>query len=173
MARAASFIQLSKAEDERLRQIEQSPHFKPKVRLRAQVVRLNAAGWSRGEIARHTKRNYHTVCEDLKRYRERGVEGLADAPARNQPVKLTDEIRRFVQGRLQEERAWTCSQLVEAVRERFRVRVTNEAMRKRLEAWGYCWKRTRYVPCKEVDSEVLKYHRAALETLKRGLGKAD
>lgn len=138
------------------------------MRLRAQVVRLNAAGWSRRRIARHTCRTYGTVCQDLKRWHERGVEGLADAPATNQPEKLTQAMRELVIEKLQEERTWTCRQLVEAVEQKFKVSVSAEGMRKRVRELGYCWKRTRYVPCKEIDAKLEHEHRASLETLKRG-----
>ncbi len=130
---------------------------------------LLAAGWSRRKIAQHTGRTYGTVCQDLKRWDERGVGGLTDAPATNQPEKLTLAMRELVLEKLQEERTWTCRQLVEAVEQRFAIAVSVEAMRKRVWELGYCWKRTRYVPCKEIDSEVEREHRASLETLKRGL----
>jgi transposase len=168
MAGKSQHLTLSTEEDEQLRRFEQSGHIRPKVRLRAQVVRLNAAGWSRRRIAQHMGRTYGTVCQDLKRWHERGAEGLADAPATNQPEKLTLEMRTLVLDKLQEDRTWTCRQLVEVVEQRFAVAVSVEAMRKRVQELGYCWKRTRYVPCKELDPEVEREHRASLETLKRG-----
>ena len=115
MAGKSQHLTLSTEEDEQLRRFEQSEHFRPKVRLRAQVIRLNAAGWSRRRIAQPTGRTYGTVRQDLKRWHERGVEGLADAPATNQPEKLTQAMRELVIEKLQEERTWTCRQLVEAV----------------------------------------------------------
>lgn len=168
MAGKPQYLKLSVEEDQQLRRIEQSPHLKPKVRLRAQVIRLNAADWSRRKIAEHTGRTYATVCQDLGRWRERGIEGLADGVASNQPEKLTPEIRSFVLEKLQEERIWTCSQLVDAVRESFGLLVGREAMRLRILEMGYCWKRTRYVPCREIDTEMEREHRASLDTLKRG-----
>ena len=168
MAGKSQHLTLSSEEDGQLRRFEQSEHFSPKVRLQAQVVRLNAAGWSRRKIAQHTGRTYGTVCQDLKRWHERGVEGLADAPATNQPEKLTQEMRELVLEKLQEARTWTCRQLVEAVEQKFKVSVSAEAMRRRVQELGYCWKRTRYVPCKEIDPELEREHRASLETLKRG-----
>jgi hypothetical protein len=104
MAGKSQHFSLSHEEDEQLRRFEQSGHIRPKVRLRAQVVRLNAAGWSRLRIAQHTGRTYGTVCQDLKRWHERGVEGLADAPATNQPEKLTAKMRELVLEKLQEDR---------------------------------------------------------------------
>ncbi len=171
MAGKSQHLRLSSEEDEQLRGVEQSEHFRPKVRLRAQVVRLNAAGWSRRKIAKHAGRTYGTICQDLKRWHERGVDGLTDAPATNQPEKLTAKMRELVLDKLQEDRTWTCRQLVEAVEQKFKVSVSAEGMRKRVRELGYCWKRTRYVPCKEIDPELEHEHRASLETLKRGLNK--
>lgn len=171
MAGKPQHLTLTPEQDEQLRRLESSPHIKPKVRLRAQVIRLNAAGWSRRALTKHTKRTYGTICQDLKRWIEHGLDGLADMPASNQPEKITPDIRAFVLEKLQEERTWTCSQLIEAIEKNFGIKVGREAMRLRLLRLGYCWKRTRYVPCKEVDPEVLREHQASLETLKKGHSK--
>lgn len=168
MAGRPQRLELSTEEDVQLRRIEQSPHIKPKVRLRASVIRLNAAGWSRRELARHTGRSYATICQDLGRWQGRGVDGLADGLASNQPEKISSPIRAFVLEKLGEERIWTCSQLTEAVKKEFGIKIGREAMRLRILQMGYCWKRTRYVPCKEIDAKVEHEHKAPLETLKRG-----
>lgn len=168
MSGKAQYLKLSAEEDEQLRRIEQSAHVKAKVRLRACEIRLNAAGLSRSEIAKHTGRNYATICQDLARWRERGIDGLADGVASNQPEKLKPELRAFVVEKLQEERTWTCNKLVQAVYETFGIKVGREAMRLRILKMGYCWKRTRYVPCKQIDPEVVHEHKASLDTLKRG-----
>ena len=188
MAGKPQHLTLSAEEDEQLRRIEQSPHIKPKVRLRASIIRLNAAGWSRRKIAEHTGRTYATICQDLGRWNERGTLGLADGVATNQPEstssfrnpswlgigrkleveKLSPDIRAFVLEKLQEQRTWTCNQLIEAVEKTFGVKVGREAMRLRILRLGYCWKRTRYVPCKQIDPEVEREHKASLDTLKRG-----
>lgn len=169
MAGKSQHLRLSSEEDEQLKRFEQSAHFRPKVRLRAQVIRLNAAGWSRRKIAQHTGRTYGTICQDLKRWHQLDIAGLADVPATNQPEKLTREMRDLVLEKLQEDRTWTCRQLVETVENCFRIKVSVEAMRKRVRELGYCWKRTRYVPCRDLEPEVEREHCASLETLKRGL----
>ncbi len=106
-----------------------------------------------------------------KRWTQRGLDGLADAPATNQPEKIAPEIRAFLHQKLQQQRTWTCTQLIETVEERYGIRVGREAMRLRLLQFGYCWKRIGYVPYKGVDPEVLREHQASLETLKRGRSK--
>jgi transposase len=52
-------------------------------------------------------------------------------------------MRELVLEKLQEERTWTCRQLVEVVEQTFKVSVSAEAMRKRVRKLSYCWKRTR------------------------------
>jgi hypothetical protein len=71
-------IQLTKEEDDQLREIEQNPHLKPKVRLRAQVLRLSGRGSNIEAIASYTGRSPASIARDLDRYSQRGVEGLAD-----------------------------------------------------------------------------------------------
>lgn len=168
MVGKSQHLALSAEEDEHLRGIEQSPYIKPKVRLRASIIRLNAAGWSRRKIAAHMGRNYATICQDLRRWNEHGIEGLADGVATNQPEKVTAEMRAFILEKLQEERIWSCNQLSEAVLIAFGVEVGREAMRLRILEMGYCWKRTRYVACKEIDPELEREHKASLDSLKRG-----
>lgn len=154
MAGKSQPFELTVDEDEKLRRFEQNGHIRVKVRLQAGVVRLNAAGWSRRKIAQHAGRTYGTICQDLKRWYERGIDGLADTPATNQPEKLTARMRELIREKLQKDRTWTCRQLVEVVKQGFAKAVSAEAMRKRMQELGYCWKRTRYVPCKRLDFEV-------------------
>ena len=61
MSGKSQHVVLSRAEDKQLRDIEQSEQFRAKVRLRAQVIRLNGAGWSREKLAAHTGRSYAAV----------------------------------------------------------------------------------------------------------------
>ena len=49
------YVRLTDEEDERLRQIEQDAYLNPKVRLRAQVLRLSARGESAQRIASYPR----------------------------------------------------------------------------------------------------------------------
>ena len=166
------FVRLTPEEDARLRQIEQDPLLKQKVRLRAQILRLSGRGEGVGSIASYTGRSEMSVLRDLDRWEERGFEGLADGTAPGNPPRVTAQVRAFLEGKLSEERTWNASQLAEAVEEQFGVRVTPEAVRQHLVAMGYRWKRTRYVPCKPPDPEEEREAREELEALKGGLGGA-
>ncbi len=163
------FVRLTEQEDAQLRRIEQDPRLKPKVRLRAQVLRLSHRGSNMSAIAAYTGRGAASVLRDLDRWEERGFEGLADGTAPGNPRRVTGEVRAFMEGKLSEERTWNASQLAEQIEGHFGVVVTSEAVRQHLNAMGYSWKRTRYVPSKPADPEEERRAREELEGLKKGL----
>jgi transposase len=165
------YIRLTEQEDARLREIEQAPHFKPKVRLRAQVLRLSRRGHNVQAIASYTGRSRASVGRDLDRWEERGFEGLFDGAAPGNPPRITEEARTFMEERLSEERTWNAAQLAEVLKEGLGVQVTPEAVRQHLRSMGYSWKRTRYVPDKPPDPEQEREAREQLERRKRGRRK--
>jgi transposase len=99
-----------------LREIEQDSYLKPKVRLRAQVLRLSNRGSNIRAIASYTGRSRASIARDLDRWKRRGLEGLADGTAPGNPPRITEEARRYMEGRLTEERTWNATQLAEAPR---------------------------------------------------------
>lgn len=165
-------IKLSEEEDRQLREIEQNPYLRPKVRLRAQVLRLSNRGSNIQAIASYTGRSPASVARDLDRWTERSVEGLADGAAPGNPPRITGEARRYMEERLAEERTWNATQLADALKESFGLTVTPEAVRQHLTAMGYSWKRTRYAPAKEPDAEEEREAREDLEELKKGPSRA-
>jgi transposase len=164
-------IRLTEQEDARLREVEQASYFKPKVRLRAQVLRLSHRGSNIQTISAYTGRSRASVGRDLDRWEERGLEGLFDGAAPGNSPRITEEVRTFMEGKLCEERTWNATQLAEVLREGFGVEVTPEAVRQHLRSMGYSWKRTRYVPNKAPDPEQEREAREELEGLKRGRRK--
>lgn len=156
-----------------MREIEQDPHLRPKVRLRAQVLRLSNRGATTERIATYTGRSRISIGRDFDRWEQRGFEGLADGVAPGNPPRVTEEAKAFMKEKLSdEERTWTATQLAEALEERFGVEVSPEAIRRHLLSMGFRWKRTRYVPSRPPDSEEERQARADLEELKRGPKKA-
>lgn len=168
MATPLRFLCLSTEQDATLRELELNPHINAKVRLRASIIRLNSAGWSAAQLATHFGRNPQSIHNDLDRFEQFGVEGLADGKATGAKPKFTPEVETFLHGKLAEDRVWNSTLLGEAVAEKFGVRVKREAIRVKLLELGYAWKRTRYAPGKQADPEVVAEHQASLETLKRG-----
>jgi transposase len=164
-------IRLTEEEDVRLREIEQAPHFKPKVRLRAQVLRLSNRGSNVQTISAYTGRSRASIGRDLDRWERRGFEGLLHRTAPGNPPRITEGARTFMEGRLSEERTWNATQLAEALGGSFGVKVTPEAIRQHLRSMGYSWKRTRYVPSKPPDPDEEREALKELEALKKGLEK--
>lgn len=167
----ARYIQLTVEADQRLREIEHSPDLRPKVRLRAQVLRLSHQGWQVERIHSYTSRSRTSILRDFVRWNEEGFAGLVDGTAPGQLERITTKMREHLLECLQEERAWSARQLADELDSAFGVRVTPEAIRLRLKELGYCWKRTCYVPCQQIDPELLQEHKASLEILKRGRAK--
>lgn len=170
----ARFVRLKPEEDARLREIEQDAHLKPKVRLRAQVLRLSGRGETIERIAAYTGRSPASVARDLDRWEGRGLEGLADKTAPGNPPRVTEEVKLFMEEKLAEERTWNATQLAEAIERRFgaEARVGAETIRLHLLAMGYRWKRTRYVPSEPPDPEEEHEAREELESLKKGPPRA-
>jgi transposase len=163
------YIRLTEEEDVRLREIEQAPYFKPKLRLRAQVLRLSHRGSNMQTISAYTGRSRASIARDLDRWEQQGFEGLLDGAAPGNPPRITGEARTFMEGKLSEERTWNATQLAEALGEGFGVQVTPEAVRQHLHSMGYSWKRTRYVPSKPPDPDEEREAAEELEALKKGL----
>lgn len=120
------------------------------------------------KIASYTGRSAASIARDFDRWRERGLEGLADGAAPGNPPRITQEARRCMEERLTEERTYNATQLAEVLQEEFSVVVTPEAVRQHLHSMGYSWKRTRYVPNKPPDPEEEREAREELQRLKKG-----
>lgn len=156
-----------------MREVEQDPNLRSKVRLRAQVLRLSGRRESIKRISAYTGRSEASISRDLDRWEDRRFEGLADGSAPGNPPRITEEAKEFLKERLSEERTWwNAPQLAEALLERFGVSVSAEAIRQHLIAMGYSWKRTRYIPSKEPDPEQEGKAREELASLKKGSSKA-
>jgi transposase len=168
MTPPARFLTLSPEEDAALRTLELSAGIRAKVRLRASIVRLNASGMSVSRLVQHFGRNPQSIHNDLDRYEAQGLAGLADGRSPGPPRRMRPEMDQYLQERLGEPRLWNSALLCEALQERFGVLISRDAMRVRLHALGYAWKRGRYAPGQPADPEVVHEHRASIETLKRG-----
>lgn len=168
MGRPDRRIEISQEDDDLLRELETSPHTHPKARLRVSILRLHRQGWTTLQLAKHFGRNHQAVHNDLTRFVERGIAGLADIPPPGQRSLVTPEIEQFLHEKLQEERFWNAPLLGEEIQKRFQVAIGRRALVNHLRRLGYSWKRARYAPTKKLDPEVIEQHQASLETLKRG-----
>jgi len=173
MARPTRRIEISGEDDERLRELETSPHTHPKARLRASILRLHGKGWSIPQLSKHFGRNHQAIHNDLTRFVERGIPGLADECPPGQRSRVTPEIEQFLVEKLQEQRFWNAPMLSEEIETQFQVVIRSRALANHLQRLGYSWKRARYSPAKKLDPTVVQQHQVSLETLKRGHWKAN
>jgi transposase len=139
-----------------------------KVRRRAQAVRLAAQGRTAPRIARHLGLDRTTLHRDLRRWPERGIEGLADGKPPGARPRWTPAMSAFLGELLAGEEAWTAPRLLEALERRFFVTFHPGTVRRKLLEMGYRWKRTRYVPTGKPTAEERERFAAALEEAERG-----
>ena len=78
-----------------------------KVRRRAQAVRLVAQGWTAPRIARHLGLDRTTLHRDLRRWPERGIEGLEDGKPPGARPRWTPAMSAFLGELLGGGEAWT------------------------------------------------------------------
>jgi len=104
---------------------------------------LNSAGWSAPKLAIWTQ--LQSVHNDLDRFEQLGIEGLADGKATGAQPKVTLEIETFMHTKLVEDRVWNSTCLARPSR-RNGVSLKRETIRIKLLELGYSWKRTRYAP---------------------------
>lgn len=166
------FIKLSPEEDSQLRQLEQAHGIHPKVRLRASILRLSNQGFTVAQLVRHFDRDNITIYQDFNRWEQSKLQGLVDGKARGNPSKFTPQITTFVQELFKQDRAFSCSQLTELIKAQFQVSIAREAMRVQLLELGYTWQRSRYVPEKPTDPEIVRQSHVAIESLKKGHWKS-
>src|SRR3954464_2735028 len=125
---APRYIRLEPEQDARLREVEQDPNLRSKVRLRAQVLRLSGRGESIKCISAYTGRSEASISRDLDRWEDRRFEGLADGRAARNPPRITAEVQEFLMDGLWERGPRNAPQLAEALWDRFGVSVSAEAV---------------------------------------------
>ena len=168
MGYAHRFITLTETQDAHLATLEQAPSINPKVRLRASIIRLNAKRQPIDWLCDHFNRTRKTVLDDLNRFEQHGIAGLADGQAPGQPAKITPEIAVFLETQLGLDQTWNCTMLAKAVHDEFKLKIDSDTIRVKLLELGYAWKRGRYAPDKTPDPKLVAQHKAELETLKKG-----
>ena len=71
-------IHLSEEEDRELLEFQKIDAIPPRVRERAEIIRLNHHGWTVAAIAKYKQKSPHTVRTSLHRWSNQGMKGLWD-----------------------------------------------------------------------------------------------
>jgi len=133
------------------------------------MVRLSAAGWSPPRIATHLKRDKDVVRDWLQRFQAGGMAALVDRPRCGPPLTATVEdiaalIAEITTGTV----TWTAAEGATWLVEYRNVRIGPEQVRRRLNAAGIVWGRTRGVPAGKRDATARTRARAELMAFQKG-----
>jgi putative transposase len=163
-------VTLTDAQRDELHRRAHAPGVAPRTRDRLEMVRLSAAGWSPPKIAAHLQISEKRVRHYLNAFLAGGFDALPDRrhPGMASPLTPAMEVA-LRQELLKDERTWTAAQLADWVATQFGVRLTADALTRRLKRARIAWKRTsRSVKHKQQPEAVAekKQERAAQD--KRG-----
>jgi transposase len=158
-------VTLTDAQRDELHRRAHASGVAPRTRDRLEMVRLSAAGWSPPKIAVHLQISEQRVRHYLKAFLTGGFDALPDRRHPGMASPLTPAMEEAIRQELRkDERIWTAPQLAEWVATQFRVRLTPDALARRLKRARIAWKRTsRSLKHKQKPEEVAaqKEERAA------------
>ena len=130
-------VSLSEEEDQRLLNLQQHPETPPRVRYRAEIVRLNGYGWSVSQIAEYKKLSPHTVRKSLDRWSNQGLKGLWEAGGRGRKRSWKEEDIEYLEMAIEQEtRTYNSRQLAEKLKQDRGVKLSPDRIRKLLKKRG-------------------------------------
>lgn len=144
------------------------PHVPLALQVRSDMVLLSDRGWSPPRIAAHLAYHPHTVRAVLRRFEDRGLDGLtpdAPGPAPDQPRRT--QVEAALTTLLAQERTWTATQLAAALGEQGRTRSARQTRRYR-HGLGARWRRTARTLHHQQHPERVRPARQTLGALKKG-----
>lgn len=111
-------ITLTPEEDHTLNELRQARCVPKRTSERAHMLRLNAQGWKVPDIARIFECHQHTVRATLRRWEEKGLGGLWEAPGRGAKRKWKEADLDYVVICLENEpRSYNSWQLVKKLKQ--------------------------------------------------------
>ncbi|MHC4137999.1 MAG: helix-turn-helix domain-containing protein [Planctomycetota bacterium] len=173
---SAPGLRVTQSERRRLQRIAHSEREKRATRRRALVVLMSHAGHSGREIADVLGITRRTVSNTRRRWRERGLEGLAAVPSPGRPP-LADAayVRRLLRVVERDPRTlgyafarWTAPRLAAYMAEETGIEITAGWLAEILKAHGYVWRRTKRTTRNLHDPAAVSRARRRLLALKKG-----
>ena len=130
-------VNLSEEEDQQLLNLQQHCETPSRVRYRAEIVRLNAYGWSVSQIAEYKKLSSHTVRTSLHSWSDQGLEGLWEAGGRGRKRGWKEEDIQYLEIAIeQEQRTYNSRQLAQKLKQERGVKLSPDRIRKLLKKRG-------------------------------------
>ena len=125
---------LTVEESEMLRELRLATTVPQRTRDRAHLLRLNAQGWNTPELADMFEIHPHTVRTTIKRWKDRGLSGLFEAPGRGAKPRWTEADMACVEQWVQDDpRTYNSSQLARKLKEERRVNLSSTRLRELLQ----------------------------------------
>ncbi len=101
-----------------------------RTRDRAHMVRLNAQGWTAPAIAKIFECHEHTVRATLRRWEDKGLGGLWEAPGRGAKPKWQEADLQLVEQWVEQEpRTYNTHQLAQKLAEKRQVKLSPRRLR--------------------------------------------
>ena len=130
---------LTVEESEMLRELRLATTVPQRTRDRAHLLRLNAQGWNTPELADMFEIHPHTVRTTIKRWKDRGLSGLFEAPGRGAKPRWTEEDMACVEGWVKDDpRTYNSSQLARKLKEERQVDLSSTRLRELLQKKTTC-----------------------------------
>jgi transposase len=127
-------ILLTPEEDRTLSELREAQKLPQRIRDRAHMLRLNALGWNVPEIAEIFECHQHTVRATLRRWEERGLGGLWEAPGRGTKPKWQEEDLQYLTDCLEsDQRTYNSQQLAEKLLKEREVDLSGDRIRRLLK----------------------------------------
>ena len=139
---------------------------------RIKAVVLLATGWTSEQVAEVLQVDANTVRNHFKRYRQGGVQALADMAYRGSEATLDAEQLAILDAHLQTHLYVTAKAVAHWVEETFGVSYTESGMTALLHRLGYVYKKPKLVPGK-ADAEAQRAFLDEYEKLKKTKGEDD
>jgi transposase len=130
-------ISLSESEKIMLEDLRVAASVVQRTRDRAHMLLLSHRGWRVSQIAEVFESHESTVRSTLRRWQERGLFGLRDAPGRGVKPRCQEEDWQFLEGLLDEgERTYTSAQLAQQLQDSRQVTLSRDRIRRGLKKRG-------------------------------------
>ena len=127
-------VVLTEAEDRTLSELRVATTVPQRTRDRAHMVRLNAQGWTVPAIAQIYECHEHTVRASLRRWEQKGLGGLWEAPGRGAKRKWQEtDLQTVEQWIEQDARTYNSHQLAQKLAEKRQVKLSPRRLRHLLQ----------------------------------------
>lgn len=137
-------VKLTEEEKEELLKLKQAVSTPKRTRSRIETLIFSERGFSIKEIATLTGQKESTIRKSLGRWMVRGQEGLFDRPRKGRLCRWEEEDIKYLETCLESEpRTYNSYQLAEKLKQKRKIDLSPQRIRKILKKKDYRWKRTR------------------------------